>query len=82
VSCNNSYSTNQIAEFYLIAYLVHDAYKMAVHCEKFDEERAERVIKNSVQELVKCSFCVSEMCFPFCPLDLENALFRPPPFGI
>jgi len=25
--------------------------KMAVHCEKFDEERAERVIKNSVQKL-------------------------------
>ena len=26
---------------------------MAVHCEKFDEERAERVIKNSVQK-IKC----------------------------
>jgi len=25
--------------------------KMAVHCEKFDEERAERVIKNSGQKL-------------------------------
>jgi len=25
--------------------------KMAVHCEKFNEERAEKVIKNSVQKL-------------------------------
>jgi len=37
--------------FHLIAYLAHDAYKMAVHCEKFNEERAESVIKSSIQKL-------------------------------
>jgi len=56
---------------------------MAVHCEKFDEEKAERVIKNCSEARIKLNvICVSKMCFPFCPLDLENALFRLPFFVI
>jgi len=39
---------------------------------------AERVIKNSVQKTrIKLKvICISKMCFPFCPLDLENTLFH------
>jgi len=57
---------------------------MDVYCEKFDEERAERVIKKSVQKLGRnyLVFAFQIMCFPFFPLDLENALFRFSFFGI
>jgi len=51
---------------------------MAVHCEKFDEKRAERVIKNSVQK-IKCYLRFKDL-FSIVPTGSGNALFRLPFF--